>query len=54
MFGLPRFTDPDRRVYFDLNAVEQEAAAAYTFSVAAHFVPQLGYFKAKYQLDFVH
>jgi len=49
LFGLPCFTDEDRRLYFDLGAVEQEAAAAYTFALAPHFVLQLGYFKAKQQ-----
>jgi hypothetical protein len=37
LFGLPSVTDEDRRLYFGLSAVEQEAAAAYTFAVAAHF-----------------
>jgi hypothetical protein len=50
LFGLPCFTDENRRLYFDLSAVEQEAARAYTFTVAAHFVLQLSYFKAKQQL----
>src|SRR3954465_1041865 len=49
LFSLPRFTEEDRRLYFDLSTVEQEAAAAYHFPVAAHFVLQLGYFKAKQQ-----
>jgi Domain of unknown function (DUF4158) len=48
LFGWPRFTEEDRRLYFDLSPVEQEAAAAYNFPVA-HFVLQLGYFKAKQQ-----
>ena len=48
-FGLPCFTDEDRRLYFDLSAVEREAAMAYTFAVSAHFVLPLGYFKAKQQ-----
>jgi Domain of unknown function (DUF4158) len=49
LFGLPGFTDENRRLYFDLSAVEQEAVSAYTFAVAVHFVLQLGYFKAKQQ-----
>ena len=44
LFALPRFTKEDRQLYFDLNPVEQEAAAAYNFPVAAHFVLQLGHF----------
>ena len=49
LFALPRFTKEDRQLYFDLNPVEQEAAAAYNFPVAAHFVLQLGLFKARQQ-----
>src|SRR5450631_799744 len=49
LFALPRFTKEDRQLYFDLNPVEQEAAAAYNFPVAAHFVLQLGHFKARRQ-----
>jgi len=49
LFGLPCFTDEDRRLYFDRSAVEREAAMAYTFAVSAHFVLPLGYFKAKQQ-----
>jgi len=49
LFGLPCFTDENRRLYFDLSVVEREAVTAYTFAVAAHFVLQLGYFKAKQQ-----
>jgi Domain of unknown function (DUF4158) len=46
VFGLPRFTGEDRRLYFDLSSAEQEVCKAYTFPVSAHFVLQLGYFKA--------
>jgi TnpA family transposase len=49
LFALPRFTKEDRQLYFDLSSVEQEATAAYNFPVAAHFVLQLGYFKARRQ-----
>jgi Domain of unknown function (DUF4158) len=49
LFGLPRFTEQDRRLYFDLSTAEQEAIQACTFPVAVHFVLQLGYFKAKQQ-----
>jgi hypothetical protein len=35
----------NRRLHFDLSAAEQEAAAAYNFPVAGHFVLQLGYSK---------
>ena len=44
LFGLPRFTEEDRRLYFDLSPDEQQATAAYNFPVAAHFVLQLGHF----------
>lgn len=50
LYGLPRFTDEDRRLYFDLSAAEREAVGAvHTTSAAAHLVLQLGYFKAKWQ-----
>ena len=49
LFGLPRFTEEDRRLYFDLSPVEQQATAVYNFPVAAHFVLQLGHFKARQQ-----
>ena len=48
-YGLPRFTSDDRRLYFDLTAVEHRAAAACKPVVAPYFVLQLGYFKAKQQ-----
>jgi hypothetical protein len=37
LFGLPRFTEEDRQLYFDLSPVEQEAAAAYNFPVGGAF-----------------
>jgi len=46
LFGLPRFTEDDRRLYFDLSAAERETVNAHTPSVAAHLIVQLGYFKA--------
>ena len=50
LFGLPHFSDDDRRLYFDLSAKERELFDnTRTFSVAAHLVLQLGYFKAKRQ-----
>ena len=49
LFGLPGFTEQDRRLYFDLSTAEQEAIQACTFPVAVHFVLPLGYFKAKQQ-----
>jgi len=49
LFGLPRFTEEDRQLYFDLSPVEQALTGAFNFPVAAHFVLQLGYFKAKQQ-----
>ena len=48
-YGLPRFTSDDRRLYFDLTAVEHRAAAGCKPVVAPYFVLQLGYFKAKQQ-----
>jgi TnpA family transposase len=49
LFGLPRFTEDDRRIYFDFGPGELHAAAAYTFALAPHFLLQLGYFRAKQQ-----
>lgn len=50
LYSLPRFTEDDRRLYFDLSAAEREAVAAiHTVSVAVHLTLQLGYFKAKRQ-----
>jgi hypothetical protein len=47
LYGLPRFTEDDRRLYFDLSPDEQKAAATYTPAIAAHFVLQLGFCKAR-------
>jgi hypothetical protein len=49
LYGLPRFTSQDRDLYFDLSVPEQAAIAAHSPSVAAYFILQLGYFKAKQQ-----
>ncbi len=50
LYSLPRFTEDDRRLYFDLSAAERETVVAiHTVSVAVHLTLQLGYFKAKRQ-----
>jgi TnpA family transposase len=50
LYGLPRFTEEDRRLYFELSAAEREAVhAVHTASAAVHLALQLGYFKAKQQ-----
>lgn len=50
LYGLPRFTEDDRRLYFDLGPAERElVGGVFTFSVAVHLILQLGYFKAKRQ-----
>ena len=51
LYGLPRFTDDDRHLYFSLSPPEREAVDVdvHTPSVAAHLILQLGYFKAKRQ-----
>jgi hypothetical protein len=50
LYGLPRFTEDDRRLYFDLSPAEREVVeAVHTASAAVHLVLQLGYFKAKRQ-----
>lgn len=47
---MPRFTEDDRRLYFDLSPAERELVdGVFTTSVAVHLVLQLGYFKAKRQ-----
>src|ERR1035441_5404768 len=51
LYALPRFTEDDRRLYFDLSPVELDLVhGVYTISVAVHLVLQLGYFKAKRQV----
>jgi hypothetical protein len=50
LYGLPRFTEDNRRLHFDLSPVELDLVhGVYTISVAVHLVLQLGYFKAKRQ-----
>jgi hypothetical protein len=50
LYGLPSFTDEERRLYFDLSPAEQTAVdAVHTRVAAVHMVLQLGYFKAKRQ-----
>jgi TnpA family transposase len=50
LYRLPRFTEDERRLYFDLSPAERDMVdRVYTISVAAHLVLQLGYFKAKQQ-----
>lgn len=48
LYGLPRFTEDDRQLYFELSSTERETVdGVHTTSAAVHFVLQLGYFKAK-------
>lgn len=50
LYGLPRFSDEDRQLYFDMSATERARAEAIrTVSAKTHFILQLGYFKAKRQ-----
>ena len=50
LYGLPRFSNEDRCLYFDLSADEQSAVdEVHTSSAAVHLALQLGYFKAKRQ-----
>jgi TnpA family transposase len=50
LYGLPRFTEEDQQLYFDLSAAEEaRVRAMHTDSAKVHFVLQLGYFKAKRQ-----
>lgn len=46
LFGLPRFTENDRRFFFDLNPAERDLVdSVYTISVAVHLILQIGHFK---------
>lgn len=49
LYGLPRFTNDDRRLYFDLSTPERSAVEGRTLSVGAYLALDLGYFKAKRQ-----
>lgn len=50
LYRLPRFTEDERHLYFDLSSAERDLVdGVYTISVAAHLIIQLGYFKAKQQ-----
>ena len=49
LYGLPRLTDDERQLYFDLGPRELEAVQARTPSVGAYLALELGYFKAKCQ-----
>ena len=43
LFGLPHFTENDRRFFFDLNPAERDLVdSVYTISVAVHLILQLG------------
>ena len=51
LYGLPRFTEDDRRLHFDLSPTERDLVdGVRTMSAAVHLILQLGYFKAKCQL----
>lgn len=48
LYDLPRFTDDDRRLYFDFSLAERAAVGrVHTSAAAMHLALQLGYFKAK-------
>jgi hypothetical protein len=50
LYGLPQFSEEDRRLYFELSAAEKAIVdSIYTTSVSAYMILQLGYFKAKRQ-----
>jgi hypothetical protein len=50
LYGLPRFTEDDRQVFFDLSPVEREVAeTVHAISTAVQLTLQLGYFKARRQ-----
>ena len=50
VYGLPRFTDEERDVYFSLDSREQSAFGGIrTLTAKVYFILQVGYFKAKRQ-----
>ncbi len=50
LYGLPRFTEEERQLYFNLSPREQAAVNAVQTAVAAvHLTLQLGYFKASHR-----
>jgi TnpA family transposase len=50
LYGLPRFSEEDRCLYFDLSPDEKNTVdGVHTRSAAVHLALQLGYFKAKRQ-----
>ena len=48
-YGLPRFTEAERPLYFDLSGPERAEVSSHSPSVALHLILQLGYFKARQQ-----
>ena len=54
IYAFPQFTEYDRHIFFDLSPAEYNLVdSIHTFSVAAHLILQIGYFKAKH-LFFVY
>lgn len=50
LYALPRFSEYERQLYFELSMAERAAVGAiHTTAVALHLILQLGYFKAKRQ-----
>lgn len=49
LYSLPRFTDDERSLYFDLSPQEQATVESRYASVAIYMALELGYFKAKRQ-----
>ena len=50
VYGLPRFTDEEREVYFVLDPLEKQQLDQFrNITTAVYFVLQLGYFKAQKQ-----
>jgi hypothetical protein len=46
LYGLPRFTEDDRRLHFHLSPKERDLVEGVrTMSAAVHLILQLGYFK---------
>lgn len=50
VWGLPKFSEEDRQLYFDFSPPERAAIESRNFSVGIYLALELGFFKAKRQL----
>ncbi|MBL8509859.1 MAG: DUF4158 domain-containing protein, partial [Chitinimonas sp.] len=49
LYGLPKFSEDDRQLYYDFSPPERAAIEARTFSVGIYLALELGFFRAKRQ-----